>query len=150
MLTLQHPFPQIEFRVTPIKLKPISPIPIDRFLQIRRDSHFVSLSLSSSPSVSSAEVVAEEEEEGGILPVGLRRELMPKHVAVIMDGNVRWARKRKYPYSFGHEAGVRALIELISNCSKWGIKVLTVYAFSCDNWKRPKVEVDFMMRLFEE
>ncbi|KAJ4978822.1 hypothetical protein NE237_009602 [Protea cynaroides] len=88
-------------------------------------------------------------DESPSLPAGLRPELMPKHVAVIMDGNVRWARQRKLPSSFGHEAGVRALRELTDLCGKWGINVLTVFAFSTENWIRPKVEVDFLMNLFE-
>lgn len=73
------------------------------------------------------------------LPSGLQRELMPRHVAVIMDGNARWARRRGLPPSSGHEAGVRSLRELIELCGKWGIRVLTVFAFSSENWFRPKV-----------
>lgn len=74
---------------------------------------------------------------------------MPLHVAVIMDGNVRWAQQRGLPGSAGHEAGVRSLREMVELCGKWGIKVLTVFAFSYDNWVRPRVEVDFLMSLFE-
>lgn len=73
------------------------------------------------------------------LPPGLQRELMPRHVAVIMDGNVRWARRRGLPATSGHEAGVQSLRELIELCVKWGIRVLTVFAFSSENWFRPKV-----------
>ncbi|KAK6935730.1 Decaprenyl diphosphate synthase-like [Dillenia turbinata] len=76
--------------------------------------------------------------ESAKLPVGLRHDLMPKHVAVIMDGNVRWAQKRGLPESAGHQSGVR-----------WGIRVLTVFSFSNDNWFRPNVQVDFLMSLFE-
>ncbi|KAK9755700.1 hypothetical protein RND81_01G044000 [Saponaria officinalis] len=83
------------------------------------------------------------------VPAGLRREAMPRHVAVIMDGNVRWARKRGLPNGAGHEAGVRSLRGLVEMSCKWGIKVLTVFAFSYDNWVRPKVEVEFLMSLFE-
>ncbi|PRQ34472.1 putative heptaprenyl diphosphate synthase [Rosa chinensis] len=83
------------------------------------------------------------------LPAGLRREAMPRHVAVIMDGNVRWARRRGLPSRSGHEAGARALRELVDLSRKWGIRVLTVFAFSCDNWVRPKMEVGFLMSLFE-
>ncbi|KAH9701678.1 dehydrodolichyl diphosphate synthase 2 [Citrus sinensis] len=71
---------------------------------------------------------------------------MPRHVAVIMDGNVRWARQRGLPSSAGHEAGVRSLRELVELCCRWGVKVLTVFAFSYDNW----VEVEFLMKLFEK
>ncbi|KAM7256363.1 hypothetical protein ACFE04_012104 [Oxalis oulophora] len=88
----------------------------------------------------------EEEEE---FPEGLQREMMPRHVAIIMDGNVRWAKQRGEKSIVGHEAGVRSLKRIIELCYKWGIKVLTVFAFSTDNWIRPKVEVDFLMSLFE-
>lgn len=78
-------------------------------------------------------------EDPGGLPVGLRRNAMPRHVAVIMDGNARWARRRGLPTLAGHEAGVRSLKELIELCCQWGIEVLTIFAFSSDNWVRPKV-----------
>ncbi|KAL5814767.1 hypothetical protein ACOSQ4_025408 [Xanthoceras sorbifolium] len=83
------------------------------------------------------------------IPETLQRELMPKHVAVIMDGNVRWARQRGMPSGAGHEAGVRSLRQLVEVCCRWGIKVLTVFAFSYDNWIRPQVEIEFLMSLFE-
>lgn len=76
---------------------------------------------------------------GEPLPAGLQRELMPRHVAVIMDGNVRWERRRGLPAGSGHEAGARSLRELVELCWKWGIRVLTVFAFSYDNWVRPQV-----------
>ncbi|XP_071724258.1 dehydrodolichyl diphosphate synthase 2-like [Rutidosis leptorrhynchoides] len=101
--------------------------------------------ISLSEGNGAAAAVVEEEE----LPGGLRREMMPRHVAIIMDGNVRWAKQRGEPSMVGHEAGVRSLKEIIELCYKWGIKVLTVFAFSTDNWIRPKVEVDFLMSLFE-
>ncbi|MCL7045835.1 hypothetical protein MKW94_017685 [Papaver nudicaule] len=83
------------------------------------------------------------------LPAGLIREQIPKHVAVIMDGNRRWAKKKGLPPMFGHDAMIPRLIEVVVLCCKWGIKVLTVYAFSTENWSRPQVEVDFLMELFE-
>lgn len=64
---------------------------------------------------------------------------MPRHVAVIMDGNRRWASLRDLPVGSGYEAGVKSLKTLIELCCKWGIRVLTVFAFSSDNWFRPKV-----------
>ncbi|CAA6661685.1 unnamed protein product [Spirodela intermedia] len=82
-------------------------------------------------------------------PPGLTPELMPRHVAFIMDGNSRWAKERGLPTSAGHEAGYRSLREIVRLSSYWGIKVLTVFAFSSENWLRPKTEVDFLMRLFE-
>ncbi|KAH0721669.1 hypothetical protein KY290_005819 [Solanum tuberosum] len=84
-----------------------------------------------------------------LLPPQLRRELMPKHVAVIMDGNRRWAKMRGLPAALGYEAGIRAVRNIIELCGNWGIRVLTLFAFSSDNWLRPKVEVDILMSLFE-
>ncbi|KAK4418945.1 Dehydrodolichyl diphosphate synthase 2 [Sesamum alatum] len=83
------------------------------------------------------------------LPAGLRRELMPRHLAVIMDGNRRWARMRGLPVVSGYEAGARAFRRIVELCCNWGIRVLTVFAFSSENWFRPKVETDFLMGLFE-
>ena len=73
------------------------------------------------------------------IPEELAAELMPKHVAVIMDGNGRWAKLRNLPASAGHQAGVQSLRRMVTLCCSWGIKVLTVFAFSTDNWARPKV-----------
>ncbi|KAI3833684.1 hypothetical protein MKX03_004019 [Papaver bracteatum] len=82
-------------------------------------------------------------------PAGLSRELVPKHVAIIMDGNRRWAKDKGLPSMAGHSAGARSLMKLVPLCCKWGIKVLTVYAFSTENWVRPQIEVDFLMKLIE-
>ncbi|HZW84056.1 MAG TPA: isoprenyl transferase [Candidatus Deferrimicrobium sp.] len=75
---------------------------------------------------------------------------LPKHVAIIMDGNGRWARKRGLPRSLGHRAGVEMLRTAVKTCSSIGIKVLTVYAFSTENWKRPREEVEILMNLLIE
>ncbi|MBW4561236.1 MAG: di-trans,poly-cis-decaprenylcistransferase [Mojavia pulchra JT2-VF2] len=83
------------------------------------------------------------------LPPGLKRELLPKHVAVIMDGNGRWAKRQGLPRIMGHKAGVDALKDLLRCCKDWGIQALTAYAFSTENWKRPQEEVDFLMTLFQ-
>ena len=74
---------------------------------------------------------------------------MPKHIAVIMDGNGRWAKLKGLPRSIGHTAGVEALKSTLHLCSNWGIGALTVYAFSTENWSRPREEVNFLMTLFE-
>lgn len=71
------------------------------------------------------------------------------HVAVIMDGNGRWAQQQGKPRSFGHEAGVRTLKEIVKVCPKHNVKYLTVYAFSPDNWKRSKEEVSHLMKLLQ-
>lgn len=72
---------------------------------------------------------------------------IPAHVAIIMDGNGRWASKRGLPRSVGHKAGVDAIKDVVIACSNLGIKILTVYAFSTENWSRPKDEVNFLMSL---
>lgn len=83
------------------------------------------------------------------LPPDLKRERLPRHVAVIMDGNGRWAKRRGLPRIMGHKAGVDALKDLLRCCKDWGIQALTAYAFSTENWGRPLEEVDFLMTLFE-
>lgn len=80
----------------------------------------------------------------------LKKNNIPEHVAIIMDGNGRWAVKRKLPRSAGHKAGVETLREVITTCVQLGIKFLTVYSFSSENWQRPKDEVDFLLNLFLE
>ncbi|KAJ0808886.1 putative decaprenyl diphosphate synthase, di-trans-poly-cis-decaprenylcistransferase [Helianthus annuus] len=74
---------------------------------------------------------------------------MPNHVAVIMDGNRRWARSRGLMPEAGYLAGARSLKLFVNLCCNWGIRIVTVFAFSSDNWLRPKAEVDFLMRLLE-
>lgn len=78
-----------------------------------------------------------------------RREL-PEHVAIIMDGNGRWAKKRGLPRSAGHAAGAAAFKTIVRYCSRIGIRYLTVYAFSTENWRRPQDEVLTLIRLFKE
>ncbi|MBO4580286.1 MAG: isoprenyl transferase [Clostridiales bacterium] len=75
---------------------------------------------------------------------------VPESLGVIMDGNGRWAKKRLLPRSAGHRAGAENLKELCRNCGKYGVKYLTVYAFSTENWSRPQGEVDQLMKLFVE
>ena len=73
--------------------------------------------------------------------------VVPRHVAVVMDGNGRWAKKRYLPRFFGHKAGVDTLVKLINACADRGIEYLTVFAFSSENWKRPEDEVSGLMGL---
>lgn len=77
----------------------------------------------------------------------LNRDNLPTHVAVIMDGNGRWAKKRGNSRVFGHQHGVTAVRETTEACAELGIKYLTLYAFSTENWNRPKMEVDALMSL---
>lgn len=76
--------------------------------------------------------------------------IMPEHVGIIMDGNGRWAQKRGLPRSAGHSAGANNFRKIIRYCSDIGIKYLTMYAFSTENWKRPKDEVGALMKLFKQ
>ncbi|MHA6258740.1 isoprenyl transferase [Sporosarcina sp. CAU 1771] len=72
---------------------------------------------------------------------------IPSHVAIIMDGNGRWAKKRNLPRIAGHHEGMKTVRKITRISNDIGIKVLTVYAFSTENWKRPKIEIDFLMKL---
>lgn len=83
------------------------------------------------------------------LPPDLDTARLPKHVAVIMDGNGRWAKRQGLPRIMGHRRGVDALKDLLRCCKDWGVGALTAYAFSSENWGRPLDEVNFLMTLFE-
>lgn len=73
---------------------------------------------------------------------------MPRHIAIIMDGNGRWAKKRLLPRVAGHRKGLEAVRETVSNCAELGVEYLTLFAFSTENWRRPQDEVSFLMDLF--
>jgi undecaprenyl diphosphate synthase len=81
---------------------------------------------------------------------GLDADKLPQHIAVIMDGNGRWAQKRHLPRIAGHRSGVQSARTIIETCVGLGIPALTLYAFSMENWRRPKAEIDFLMRLLRE
>ena len=78
------------------------------------------------------------------------KQKLPKHIAIIMDGNGRWATKRGLPRSFGHKQGVSVLKNILKAAKNLGCEVITVYAFSTENWTRPSKEVDFLINLFSE
>ncbi|KEI17042.1 isoprenyl transferase [Clostridium haemolyticum] len=80
----------------------------------------------------------------------LNKDNIPKHIAIIMDGNGRWAKQKKLPRTLGHKAGVETIREIVKECSNLGVKILTLYAFSTENWKRPKEEVGALMKLLVE
>ena len=75
---------------------------------------------------------------------------LPQHIAVIMDGNGRWAQRRHLPRIAGHRAGVQSARIVIETCARINIPTLTLYAFSMENWRRPKAEIDFLMRLLRQ
>ena len=76
------------------------------------------------------------------------KQKLPKHIAIIMDGNGRWATRKGLPRSFGHKQGVSVLKKILKAAKNLGCKVITVYAFSTENWTRPTKEVDFLINLF--
>lgn len=80
----------------------------------------------------------------------MENNTLPRHIAMIMDGNGRWARRRGLPRTMGHRAGIKAVRRVVEACVELKIPVLTLYAFSVENWKRPKREVDTLMRLLSE
>ncbi len=90
------------------------------------------------------------EDKNNDLYMKIDKQKVPEHVAIIMDGNGRWATKKGLPRSFGHKQGVNVLKEIIKVSKNLGCKVLTVYAFSTENWTRPTKEVDFLINLFSE
>ncbi len=75
---------------------------------------------------------------------------LPEHIGIIMDGNGRWAKKRRLPRTAGHSIGAKTFKSIARYCNKIGIKYLTVYAFSTENWKRPKDEIDAIMKLLKD
>src|SRR5215470_593973 len=72
---------------------------------------------------------------------------LPKHIAIIMDGNGRWARRRNLPRVAGHKAGINSVRSTVETCARLGVGALTLYAFSVENWKRPRAEVETLWRL---
>ncbi|MGE7601761.1 isoprenyl transferase [Peribacillus sp. NPDC097675] len=80
----------------------------------------------------------------------IKKSNVPQHIAIIMDGNGRWAKKRALPRVAGHHEGMKTVRKITKISNELGIKTLTVYAFSTENWKRPKSEVDFLMKLPQE
>jgi len=78
----------------------------------------------------------------------MNKSSLPQHVAIIMDGNGRWAKHRLLPRIAGHKAGVEAARQVVKNCAKRNIKVLSLFAFSTENWRRPVQEVNYLMDLF--
>src|SRR5690242_12393148 len=88
--------------------------------------------------------------KGSELLQRIDRGALPAHIAIIMDGNGRWARKRGLPRVAGHRAGINSVREVVEGSAELGISVLTLYAFSVENWKRPESEVSTLMSLLKE
>ena len=77
------------------------------------------------------------------------KDKLPQHLAIIMDGNGRWAERRGLPRSAGHREGAKTVRRVITNCLDFNIPILTIFAFSTENWKRPKNEIKYLIKLFE-
>jgi undecaprenyl diphosphate synthase len=80
--------------------------------------------------------------------LGLSPEQLPRHIAIIMDGNGRWAARQNLPRILGHERGAQSVRTIVTHCARLGIEALTLYSFSTDNWKRPRAEVEHLMALY--
>ena len=87
---------------------------------------------------------------GGVTLTDISKLKIPHHVSIIMDGNGRWAKKRGKPRTFGHIEGAKNVMDIVEDADSLGIKYLTVYAFSTENWSRPLFEVDTLMKLFHK
>ena len=90
------------------------------------------------------------DDKNSALLMKIDKQKVPEHVAIIMDGNGRWATRKGLPRSFGHKQGVIVLKKILKAAKNLGCKVITVYAFSTENWARPTKEVDFLINLFSE
>jgi undecaprenyl diphosphate synthase len=100
--------------------------------------------------VKAAELLKSVDKHEAPLLEKIDLEHLPEHIAVIMDGNGRWAQQRHLPRIAGHRAGVKTAREIIETCARLKLPCLTLYAFSMENWRRPQTEVDFLMRLLRE
>jgi undecaprenyl diphosphate synthase len=94
--------------------------------------------------------VATRYTNGALEDEGLAREKLPRHIAVIMDGNGRWAQAQGFPRIEGHRRGVKSVRLVVEECARLGIEQLTLYCLSSENWKRPRRELDFLMSLLEQ
>ena len=100
--------------------------------------------------IESPPETAPREREAEALAGRIDKGALPRHIAVIMDGNGRWARARGKGRIEGHRAGIRSVREVVTTCRELGVEVLTLYAFSSENWKRPPLEVRALMGFLED
>lgn len=106
------------------------------------------LQLPTIPSLAEGFGPITAEESGLLQKLDLAR--LPRHIAIIMDGNGRWAKKRHLPRIAGHSAGTQSARVAVESCARLNIEALTLYAFSVENWRRPKAEIEFLMQLLRE
>jgi undecaprenyl diphosphate synthase len=100
--------------------------------------------------LSALRVAVKTELLEAVLLAKIDLDRLPKHVAIIMDGNGRWAKRRRLPRIAGHRAGIRAVRQAVEACARLGVPFLTLYAFSVENWKRPHTEIKLLMALLRE
>jgi undecaprenyl diphosphate synthase len=106
--------------------------------------------ISGYPNVNPPELLQPANRDEARLLDQLDALRLPKHIAIIMDGNGRWAERRHFPRVAGHRAGVETARNMIETCARLNLPALTLYAFSLENWRRPKAEIDFLMRLLRQ
>ena len=94
-------------------------------------------------------MVALPKDNQSLAELPLAHDRMPRHIAIIMDGNGRWAKARNLPRTEGHRQGTENLRRILRSCVKLGVEILTIYAFSTENWARPRAEVQMLMRILE-
>ena len=109
-----------------------------------------SVKVQTPTSGASDSPASAREEAESLAKLGLPRQALPRHVAVIMDGNGRWARRQGKPRLYGHQQGAKAVRAVVTECARLKLDVLTLYSFSVENWKRPAEEVRFLMDLYVE
>jgi len=119
----------------------------------KEDSGRTSLSTvkhQRTPQTTASQLLGSVSPEEARLLAALDPQRLPRHVAIIMDGNGRWARRRRLPRAAGHRAGAKSARMAIETCVRLKLEALTLYAFSLENWRRPKSETDFLMQLLRE
>ena len=100
------------------------------------------------PTDSPAQLTRAQQTARSLAALGLPQDVLPRHVAIIMDGNGRWARGQGMPRIWGHRQGAQAVRAIVTECARLELDVLTLYSFSMENWKRPADEVDALMDLY--
>lgn len=103
---------------------------------------------TSSHSVDDKAETRDRQRAESFAQLGMPRDALPRHIAVIMDGNGRWARQRNKPRIFGHERGARTVRDIVTECARLELDALTLYSFSTENWTRPADEIEFLMDLY--
>ncbi|CAH2060745.1 unnamed protein product [Thlaspi arvense] len=119
---------------------PLSLTNIRRFIKTAASQYIIDEEERWCASIIHSGTIGEKEKQGR----------KPKNVAIILDGNRRWAKKRGVSVWEGHEAGARIVVENVKDCFAMGIKTVSLFAFSTENWRRPEDEVNFLMAMFEK